>query len=51
MRAYPKELKAVREFLDQSGEHLKRQVVLEARILEVSLNEALLPKSMQLEWN
>jgi MSHA biogenesis protein MshL len=39
MRAYPKELKAVREFLDQSGEHLKRQVVLEARILEVSLNE------------
>lgn len=39
VRAYPKELKAVREFLDQSGEHLKRQVVLEARILEVSLNE------------
>lgn len=39
VRAYPKELKAVREFLDQSGEHLKRQVVLEARILEVSLND------------
>ncbi|MFC5707082.1 pilus (MSHA type) biogenesis protein MshL [Aeromonas eucrenophila] len=39
VRAYPKELKAVRDFLDQSGEHLKRQVVLEARILEVSLNE------------
>ncbi|MGY3859539.1 MULTISPECIES: pilus (MSHA type) biogenesis protein MshL [Aeromonas] len=39
VRAYPKELKAVREFLEQSGEHLKRQVVLEARILEVSLNE------------
>ncbi len=39
VRAYPKELKAVHEFLDQSGEHLKRQVVLEARILEVSLNE------------
>ncbi len=39
VRAYPKELKAVREFLDQSGEHLKRQVVLEAWILEVSLNE------------
>ena len=39
VRAYPKELKAVREFLDQSGEHLKRQVVLEARSLEVSLNE------------
>ncbi|WP_421281364.1 pilus (MSHA type) biogenesis protein MshL [Aeromonas taiwanensis] len=39
VRAYPKELKAVRDFLEQSGEHLKRQVVLEARILEVSLNE------------
>ncbi|RQM73395.1 pilus (MSHA type) biogenesis protein MshL [Aeromonas jandaei] len=39
VRAYPKELKAVREFLSQSEEHLKRQVVLEARILEVALNE------------
>ncbi len=39
IRAYPKELKAVREFLNQSESHLKRQVVLEARILEVSLNE------------
>lgn len=39
VRAYPKELKAVREFLNQSENHLKRQVVLEARILEVALNE------------
>ncbi|MFM5473815.1 pilus (MSHA type) biogenesis protein MshL [Aeromonas veronii] len=39
IRAYPKELKAVREFLTQSESHLKRQVVLEARIIEVSLNE------------
>ncbi|BEE15319.1 pilus (MSHA type) biogenesis protein MshL [Aeromonas veronii] len=39
IRAYPKELKAVREFLNQSDSHLKRQVVLEARIIEVSLNE------------
>lgn len=39
VRAYPKELKAVREFLNQSESHLKRQVVLEARILEVALNE------------
>ncbi|MFM4713412.1 pilus (MSHA type) biogenesis protein MshL [Aeromonas veronii] len=39
IRAYPKELKAVREFLNQSDSHLKRQVVLEARILEVALNE------------
>ncbi len=28
IRAYPKELKAVREFLNQSESHLKRQVVL-----------------------
>ncbi|GAB5994260.1 pilus (MSHA type) biogenesis protein MshL [Aeromonas enteropelogenes] len=39
IRAYPKELKAVREFLNQSESHLKRQVVLEARILEVALSE------------
>lgn len=39
IRAYPKELKAVREFLNQSESHLKRQVVLEARITEVALNE------------
>lgn len=39
IRAYPKELKAVREFLNQSDSHLKRQVVLEARIIEVALNE------------
>ncbi|MFM5669907.1 pilus (MSHA type) biogenesis protein MshL [Aeromonas hydrophila] len=39
IRAYPKELKAVREFLNQSESHLRRQVVLEARILEVALNE------------
>ena len=39
IRAYPKELKAVREFLTQSESHLKRQVVLEARIMEVALSE------------
>lgn len=39
IRAYPKDLKAVREFLTQSESHLKRQVVLEARIIEVALNE------------
>ena len=39
IRAYPIELKAVREFLNQSESHLKRQVVLEARIIEVALNE------------
>ncbi|MGY3870513.1 pilus (MSHA type) biogenesis protein MshL [Aeromonas crassostreae] len=48
LRAYPKELKAVREFLNQSESHLKRQVVLEARILEVSLNEGY---EQGVDWN
>ncbi|MBV7414312.1 pilus (MSHA type) biogenesis protein MshL [Aeromonas sp. sif2433] len=48
VRAYPGELKAVRDFLEQSGEHLKRQVVLEARILEVALNEGY---EQGVDWN
>jgi MSHA biogenesis protein MshL len=48
LRAYPKELKAVREFLTQSESHLKRQVVLEARILEVALNEGY---EQGVDWN
>ena len=48
LRAYPKELKAVREFLNQSESHLKRQVVLEARILEVALNEGY---EQGVDWN
>ncbi|MCS3461018.1 pilus (MSHA type) biogenesis protein MshL [Aeromonas sp. BIGb0445] len=48
LRAYPNELKAVREFLNQSESHLKRQVVLEARILEVALNEGY---EQGVDWN
>ncbi len=39
VRAYPNELDRVAEFLAQSQNALQRQVVLEAKILEVTLNE------------
>lgn len=39
VRAYPHELEQVAEFLAQSQDALQRQVVLEAKILEVTLNE------------
>lgn len=39
IKAMPNELKAVREFLQTSEQHLKRQVILETKILEVKLNE------------
>ncbi len=39
VRAYPKELEQVAEFLAQQQDALQRQVVLEAKILEVTLNE------------
>ena len=38
IKAMPSELKAVREFLQTSEQHLKRQVILETKILEVKLN-------------
>ncbi|MGR5152791.1 pilus (MSHA type) biogenesis protein MshL [Photobacterium swingsii] len=39
VRAYPNELREVKEFLGISQERLKRQVVLEAKIMEVTLND------------
>ena len=39
VRAYPKELKEVGEFIDASQAALQRQVILEAKILEVELAE------------
>ncbi|WP_395339852.1 pilus (MSHA type) biogenesis protein MshL [Ningiella sp. W23] len=37
VRAYPDELKTIRKFLSSTEENLTRQVVIEARILEVEL--------------
>ena len=39
VRATPEELAVVEDFLTRAEKHLKRQVVLEARIIEVELNE------------
>ncbi len=39
VRAYPDELASIRRFLDASEQSLTRQVVIEARILEVDLSE------------
>ncbi len=39
VKALPKELNAVREFLERSELSVKRQVILEAKILEVRLND------------
>lgn len=40
VKALPSELSSVREFLERSELSVKRQVILEAKILEVRLNEA-----------
>jgi MSHA biogenesis protein MshL len=39
VRAYPDELKTIRSFLAETEQNLTRQVVIEARILEVELSE------------
>ncbi|GLX84212.1 pilus (MSHA type) biogenesis protein MshL [Thalassotalea loyana] len=39
VRAYPEEIKAVKRFIDDSQNHLRRQVIIEAKILEVTLND------------
>ena len=37
VRAYPDEIREVREFLEQETDHLNRQVILEMQLIEVSL--------------
>lgn len=39
VRAFPDDLREVREFLGVSQERMQRQVILEAKILEVTLND------------
>lgn len=39
VRAYPNELRQVRHFLNTAEEHLQRQVILEAKVLEVTLSD------------
>ena len=39
VRALPREIEAIKKFLNDSQDHLRRQVVIEAKILEVTLND------------
>ncbi len=39
VRALPNEIKAIEGFIKESEEHLRRQVIIEAKILEVTLND------------
>ncbi|MCE9679782.1 pilus (MSHA type) biogenesis protein MshL [Shewanella sp. AS1] len=39
VRAYPNELRQVKAFIKQAESHLQRQVILEAKILEVTLSD------------
>jgi MSHA biogenesis protein MshL len=39
IKAFPDEIKAVKRFIDKSQEHLRRQVIIEAKIMEVTLND------------
>lgn len=39
VKALPHEIKTVKRFLSDSQEHLRRQVIIEAKILEVTLND------------
>jgi MSHA biogenesis protein MshL len=48
VRGMPDDLKAVKEFLGQSERQLKRQVILETKIMEVRLSEGY---QQGIEWN
>ena len=39
VKALPNEIKAIESFIEQSQQHLRRQVIIEAKILEVTLND------------
>ncbi|MFT5755758.1 MAG: MSHA biogenesis protein MshL [Alteromonadaceae bacterium] len=39
VRAFPHEIIAIKKFIDKSQQHLRRQVIIEAKIMEVTLNE------------
>jgi len=39
VRAYPSEIAAVKKFINDTQDHLRRQVIIEAKILEVTLND------------
>ena len=48
VRAYPDELRQVREFLSKAESHLQRQVILQAKIIEVTLSD---DYQQGIQWN
>ena len=48
IRAYPDELRQVREFLSKAENHLQRQVILQAKIIEVALSN---DYQQGIQWN
>ncbi|WP_372871526.1 pilus (MSHA type) biogenesis protein MshL [Shewanella sp.] len=48
VRALPNELRQVREFLNTAETHLQRQVILEAKVLEVTLSDGY---QQGIQWN
>ncbi|OBT17479.1 pilus (MSHA type) biogenesis protein MshL [Vibrio sp. UCD-FRSSP16_10] len=48
IRAYPNEIREIRQFLDVSKQRLQRQVILETKILEVTLNDGY---QQGIEWS
>ncbi|MEW6989167.1 pilus (MSHA type) biogenesis protein MshL [Colwelliaceae bacterium 6441] len=48
VRALPHEISAVKKFINDTQEHLRRQVIIEAKILEVTLND---DYQQGIEWN
>ena len=39
IKAFPKEIQAVKKFIQDTQSHLKRQVIIETKIMEVTLND------------
>jgi len=39
VKAFPNEIKAVKKFISDTQSHLRRQVIIEAKIMEVTLND------------
>jgi len=48
VRALPSEIAAVKKFINDTQDHLRRQVIIEAKIMEVTLND---DYQQGVEWN
>ena len=48
VRALPQEIEAVKQFINDTQSHLRRQVIIEAKIMEVTLND---DYQQGIEWN